>query len=181
MKTQTTRTVTPARAFVDRSSAPHPSHFRAAKDAASRMSRHYSSENVARCHKCPGGVNPNRNVAAGFCDTCYGINRARIYAGLIRPRHQEDHANNILYPIPLNKKAKIKTPPARRYGRACSRLVGGTVRRRGGGWYQGVVTLDGFVIVEGPRERSEASVNAWLIEQMSEVSANLEMGIAYDV
>lgn len=157
-----------------------PNHYRIAKDAASRLSRVYETENVARCHRCPVKVRGDR-LEGSFCPTCDGLNRTRIQLGLIRPRYQGDHANNILYAIPITKKGKVRTPPARRYGRACSRLVGGRVRTLRGGWYQAVVTLDSFVIEEGPKVRSNAAAVSWMQTTMGTVSENLAMGISYDV
>lgn len=167
------RTIQPStKVYVDRTTSPHPNHYRAAKDAVSRMHRMYGTENVARCHRCPHG---------SFCQTCNDTNRSRISLGLLRPKHQGDHANNILYPIPITRKAKVGTPPALRFGRSSGRLLGGRVKALGGGWYQGIATIDGVPIYEGDKTRIREAAQAFVTESIGEISDALAMGVVFDV
>lgn len=123
-----------------------PNHYRAAKDARSRLLRVYADENVARCHRCP---------PQSFCSTCGPLNKARIQLGLIRPKHTEDHRNNILYAIPIVHKGKVGTPTRNIPGQ----VVTASIRQLGAGWRQGIATLNGEVIYEGPKTRDQAA--AW--------------------
>lgn len=133
-----TRTIQRAKAYHARPSRTATLSNHAAK---ARMHEHYYAEGVTRCSRCP---------PASFCDACMAVNKGRIQCGLIRPRDADvDHKNNCLYATPLGK------------GRVPDKLInrGGPVvtahlRQLGGGWRQGLASLDGEVIYEGAKTRS---------------------------
>ena len=112
-----------------------------AKDARNKMRANYIGD-ISSCNRCP---------PAGMCPTCWSINKARIDAGLVRPRYMEvDHPNNILYPIP---QATGRYPHHVSKG-AASLVVTAHIRQLGGGWRQGLASLNGRIIYEGRKTRS---------------------------
>lgn len=145
-----------------------PATFRAAKDAMSRLSRVYATENVARCHRCP---------QHSFCDTCAGLNKARIQIGLIQPRHTDDHRNNILYGIPIAKKATVRDQHRDDNGsRRPGPVITACIKQLGGGWRSGRATLNGNIIYEGPPTRSEDE--AWAFANQSK--ASIQEGLRFE-
>lgn len=137
-----------------------PATFRAAKDAMSRLSRVYVTENVARCHRCP----PHSS-----CPTCAGLNKARIQIGLIQPKFTDDHRNNILYGTPISKGATIRDlhrDDAR--SRRPREVITASIRQLGGGWRKGIATLNGELIYEGPKTRSMD--DAWAFANQSKAA-----------
>lgn len=149
----TTRTITRSKVHLG-ASLPTPKVPIAGTGAKSRMQRMYASENVVRCHRCP---------PASFCDTCMGLNKARIMAGLIRPRHQGDHKNNVLYPIAM---AKGRVPHPQSLGRPGKggNVVRAYVRPLGGGWCEGIACLDGVDVYTRKIRGRDA---AWAYAQAS--------------
>lgn len=139
------RTVTRSKVHLG-SNTPAPKGDLPGRGAANRMHRLYAAEDIVRCHRCPQGT---------FCDTCGGLNRARITMGMVRPRYQEDHKNNILYAIPIQKKGKIRSVSPTVPGA----VVTACIVQLGGGWRRGVASLDGNAVYEGPPTRSMA--DAW--------------------
>lgn len=145
-----------------------PAAFRAVKDARSRLSRVYVTENVARCHRCP----PH-----GFCQTCAGLNRARIQVGLIQPKHTDDHRNNILYGIPLNKKGTMRSQHRDDAGsRRPGPVITACIKQLGGGWRRGRATLNGEAVYEGPATRSMDE--AWAFANAGK--AAIAEGVAFE-
>lgn len=137
----------------------------AGKLARANMRRDYCTENVTRCHRCPEN---------SFCPKCHQINRERIYLGLIRPKYQEDHKNNILYPIPL---ASTKCKRPERLRSINHSVVTAHIRQLGGGWRQGLASLDGTIVYEGPKTRSMDE--AWDYAKSS--AAMIKQGLRYEL
>lgn len=142
----TTRTITRSKVHLG-ASLPTPKVPIAGTGAKSRMQRMYASENVVRCHRCP---------PASFCDTCMALNKARIMAGLIRPRHQEDHKNNILYPIAMAK-GRVPRPVSLGKPKKGGNVVRAYVRPKGGGWYDAISCLDGVDVYVRPIRGRDAA------------------------
>jgi hypothetical protein len=163
------RQITRAKVHHARGAAPaDPATFRAAKDAMSRLSRVYVTENVARCHRCP----PHSS-----CATCAGLNKARIQIGLIQPRYTDDHRNNILYGTPISKSASVRDQhrdDAR--SRRPGPVITACIKQLGGGWRRGRAMLNGEVIYEGEPTRSMDE--AWAFANKSK--ASIAEGVAFE-
>lgn len=155
-----TRTIKRTRAY---HATPSRAATLASREAKKQMHLRYHEEGVTRCSRCP---------PASFCDACMGVNKARIQCGLIRPRDANvDHKNNCLYATPMGR------------GRVPDKLInrGGSVvtahlRQLGGGWRQGLASLDGEVIYEGAKTRSMD--DAWAFAKRS--AAQIKEGLRFE-
>jgi hypothetical protein len=133
----------------------HVSNHRKRQREAQREREEYThAGGITHCSRCP----PKRyqSDTIKFCEDCARINAARHKAGLIRPNCGPDHANNIIDPTVRDNhyRGQSRMLMYKRPGNKTQPVITAHIRQLGGGWRQGLASLNGRVVWEGPKTQS---------------------------
>jgi hypothetical protein len=142
---------------------------RLVKEENERRAKIYTSDVPTRCSECP---------PAGSCETCAGINMARITTGLLKPKEDPTpHPNNCMLVINEGPyRGGFTRKPQERFGKAAA-IVAVRLKRSGNGWMRGVASLNGKdVWVQPKATRNEDE--AW--DFATEKAEYIRIGLDYE-